>query len=226
MVELKKLTTSRTNKNFDKLRPGFKVGFLQMMLRRDLFDSFTVQPLLPHSRLLKMALSRESSPMQYEIQRQRYVMALDVPQEEFNKLVALRVEGPTWKTMISLCQAGKAHKAFADHELVKVVVGCVSHDPDDAHDLEKLRPYDDKCIQSRQGSRGCVLSLLIARLADEELAALSRMRRGAFQNSDLVIVIRAYAERNRQFIFIGFTMLLVTLVYYYTRHCGSQDDVT
>mmetsp|Transcript_25027 Transcript_25027/g.45319 ORF Transcript_25027/g.45319 Transcript_25027/m.45319 type:complete len:567 (-) Transcript_25027:93-1793(-) len=65
-----------------------------------------------------------------------------------------------------------------------------------------------------------------ALLADEELAALSRMRRDAFQNSDLVIVIRAYAERNRQFIFIGFTMLLATLVYYYTRHRGSQDDVT
>eukprot|EP00978_Attheya_sp_CCMP212_P011488 scaffold28361_cov51-Attheya_sp.AAC.2 len=38
------------------------------------------------------------------------VMAFDVPQEEFNKLVALRVEGPTWKTMVSLCQAGKAQK--------------------------------------------------------------------------------------------------------------------
>jgi hypothetical protein len=63
MVEVKNLmASSRTKKNFDKLRTILKAGFLQM-LWRDLFDSFTVQSILPHSRLLKMALSRESSNM-------------------------------------------------------------------------------------------------------------------------------------------------------------------
>jgi hypothetical protein len=75
------------------------------------------------------------------------VMAFDVPQEEFDELVALRVEGPTWKTMVSLCQTGKAQKAFADHELVRVVVVCISHDPDDARDPEKLCLYADQRAQ-------------------------------------------------------------------------------
>jgi hypothetical protein len=72
------------------------------------------------------------------------VMAFDVPQEEFDELEALRIEGPTWKTMVSLCQTSKAHKAFANHEfLAKVAVGCMPHNPDDAHDPENLLAYDD-----------------------------------------------------------------------------------
>jgi hypothetical protein len=60
--------------------------------------------------------------------------------------------------MVSLCQTSKAHKAFADHELVKVVVGCIPHNPDDAHDPENLLPYDDQRIQfAFRGNSGEVL---------------------------------------------------------------------
>ena len=91
---------------------------------------------------LHLAMLYSISSMEFNDSRGA-VMAFDVPQEECDKLVALRVQGPTWKTMVSLCQTGKAHEAFADHELVNVVVGCVSHDPDDVH----LGPLNDKRIQ-------------------------------------------------------------------------------
>jgi hypothetical protein len=90
---------------------------------------------------LHLVMLYSNSSMEFNDSRGA-AMAFDVPQVEYDELVVLRVEGPTWKTMVSLLQTGKAHEAFADHELVKVVVGCVSHDPDDA----QLRPYDDERI--------------------------------------------------------------------------------
>ena len=94
-------------------------------------------------------------------------MAFDVPQEEYNKLVALHVKGPTWKTMVYLCQTGKAHEAFADHELVNVVVGCVYHDPDDVH----LHPLNDKRIQF--AFRGDSSKILLADRAKVRVAVFA-----------------------------------------------------
>jgi hypothetical protein len=86
------------------------------------------------------------------------VMAFDVPKEEFDELKTLHVERPSWNTMVFLCQSGRAHKAFFNHQLVKVVVGCVSHDPNDDHDPDKLCPHADRRIQfACRGNFGDVL---------------------------------------------------------------------
>ena len=115
---------------------------------------------------LHLAMLYSISSMEFNDSRGA-VMAFDVPQEEFDKLEPLRVQGPTWKTMVSLCQTGKAHEAFADHELVNVVVGCVSHDPDDAH----LRPYNDERIQF--AFRGDSSKILLADRAKVRVAVFA-----------------------------------------------------
>jgi hypothetical protein len=61
-------------------------------------------------------------------------------------------------------------------------------------------------------------------LADDELAQLAKMKQSSMM--DQLCMLLESIKENRQFIFIGFTMLLAAAVYFYTRHRSIEDDVT
>jgi hypothetical protein len=75
------------------------------------------------------------------------LISFDVPKPDFDAMNQLRLTGKGWADIVFQCQSGNADRALSSHKSAAVVVGCMSHDPEDAEAPHDVRAFDDRRMQ-------------------------------------------------------------------------------